>query len=191
MSNYSPKHTPTTYAEARETILKHGRTKRGEAYPTVSLGYQTTLEPRGVMAHGSDPLDAPAYAIRYHTTDVVTFYRGGMIALNHGGWVSTTTVLRWNMFTPRELRVRGVDILARRADRDPRIVVSRVRWDYVTSEYTGDVYPAPIDGSEHELFVSRQADRTTYLAQTLSRSTRLTTWALAPNGLVQAALAAS
>lgn len=191
MSNYRPKYTPTTYVEARDVIREHGKTRRGSAYPTVDLGYATTLEPRGVMTHGSDPLGAPAYAIRYHDTDVVTFYRGGVLALDHGGWVSTTTVLRQHMFTPKELRVSGVDILARRADRDPRIVVTRVRWEGRTSEWTGETYPAPVDGSEHELFTSRVPDRTTYLVQTLSRSTRRTAWALAPNGIVQAALKAS
>ena len=190
MSNYRPGHVPTTHAEARDIIREHGRTKRGAAYPTVDLGYATTLEPRGVMAHGADPLDAPAYAVRYHETDVVTFYRHGVLALDHGGWVSTTTVLRQHLFTPRELRVNGVDIRARRADRDPRIVVTRVRWEDRAFEWTEGTYPAPVDGSEHELFVSRAGDRTTYLVQGMSRSTRRTAWAPAPRAMVEAALAA-
>lgn len=189
MSNYNPQHKPTTYAEAREVIREHGPARRGVAYPTVGLGYATTLEPRGVMTHGADPLNAPAYAIRYHATDVVTFYRSGVLALDHGGWVSTTTVLRQHMFTPKELHVSGVDILARRADRDPRIVVTRVRWEDRAYERTDGTYAAPVDGSEHELFVSRPGDLTTYLVQGVSRSTRLTTWTLAPRAMVETALA--
>lgn len=191
MSNYAPKHVPTTYAEAREIIREHGKTKRDRAYPTVDLGYATTLEPRGVMTQGSDPLDAPSYAVRYHSTDVVTFYRGGVLALDHGGWISATTVARMHLFTPRELRVNGVDIRARRADRDPRIVVTRVRWEDKVCEWTDGTYAAPVDGSEHELFVSRCADYTTYLHQGYVSATGRSTWALAPNGIVQATLAAS
>lgn len=191
MSNYSPKHVPTTYAEARDIVREHGKTKRGAAYPTVDLGYATTLAPRGAMLHGADPLDAPAYAVRYHDTDVVTYYRDGVLALDHGGWVSATTVLRQHMFTPKEIRVNGVDILARRADADPRIVVSRVRWEDKVSEYSGNVFLMPVDGSEAELFTSRRRDRTTYLVAGYSPATRRSTWALAPDGIVQAALAAS
>lgn len=188
MSNYAPKHVPTTYAGAREIIREHGKTKRHRAYPTAALGHATTLEPRGVMTQGADPLDAPSYAVRYHDTDVVTFYRNGVLALDHGGWVSTTTVRRMHLFTPRELRVSGVDILARRADADPRIVVTRVRWEITVSEWTGATYAAPVNGSEQELFTTRHRDSPTYLVEGYSPSTRRSTWALAPEAIVLSAL---
>lgn len=188
MSNYSPQHRPTSYSEARAIVREHGKTKRGSALPTVALGYATTLAPRGAMLHDADPLDAPSYAIRYHETDIVTFYRNGVVALDHNGWTSTTTVLRWNMFTPRELRANGVDLLARRADRDPRIVVTRQRWESKVSEWTGSVYDAPVIGSEVELFVTRSNDRTTYLVETRDPATARNVWAVAPRGFVTQAL---
>lgn len=186
MSNYSPEHVPTTYAEAREIVRKHGRVRRsgsGSAYPIVGLGYATTLEPRGVMTHLADPLDAPSYAVRYHNTDVVTFYRHGIIALDHGGWVSTTTCLRWNIFTPRELQMNAPDVMARRADADPRLVVSRVRWETVTDEW--GTHDRPIHDSKAELFTTRHHDGPAYLHQGFSPATLRSAWVLAPSGIAQ------
>ena len=38
---------------------------------------------------------AEGYAIRYHATDVVTYWRDGTITINHGGWPTATTSLRF------------------------------------------------------------------------------------------------
>ena len=185
MSNYSPKYVPTSYAEARELIRTRGRRVRGSSVPTLGLGHATTLEPR---AAGGDPMDAPAYAIHYHATDVVTFYRNGVVALNHNGYLASTMANRWHIFTPRELRVNAVDILARRADRDPRFVVRRLHWENVTSEIDGATYARPVAGSESELFTTRASDRTTYLLEGYSPATRRSTWTLAPSAFIDAAL---
>lgn len=67
-------------------------------------------------------LEGSDYVIRFHETDIVT-YRNGLVTLRSGGWISVTTVERMNEFTPNNIRTSGKDILATRADRDPRIIV--------------------------------------------------------------------
>lgn len=65
-----------------------------------------------------------SYAIRYHSTDIVTFHANGDITLCSGGWQSVTTVQRMNEHTPSNIRINGKDILSKRADADPRIIVT-------------------------------------------------------------------
>jgi hypothetical protein len=162
MANYT--HTPTTYADAREIYRQHARRARGrDVLPYVRLGYATTLHARGVMLTGADRDDAPAYAVRQHNTDVVTFYRDGVIRLDHGGWTTVTTCERWNAFTPRELSVNAVDVMARRADADPRFIVSTGAWESVNGAL-GDAYQRRA-GEWTTLATSRGQDRATYLTR--------------------------
>lgn len=170
MSNYAPGHRVTSYEQARDVVRAHGAKRRDGSY-SVPLGHATTVRPVGLMTAGADPLDAPSYAVRYHDTDVVTYYRNGVIALDHAGWLSTTTALRWYWFTPRELRVNNSDILARRIDRDPRIIVSDIT---VSGGFPG-----------REVFVSRADDRRTYLTRTRDG------WQVAPLQLISETLNAA
>lgn len=165
MSNYNPGHRITSYEQAREVVREHGHKRRDGSY-AVPLGHATTVSPRGLMTRGADPLDAPSYAIRYHNTDVVTYYRNGVVALNHDGWLSTTTVLRWHLFTPRGLVCNGIDINARRIDRDPRVVVT----DWTSWE------------DRREVAVSRYDTRTLYFHRRAGR------WSLATPRRVEMAL---
>jgi hypothetical protein len=80
---------PTTYAEAR-AIFKNTRRRK--------LANNTYLEER------FDPnWIAPLYAVRLHSTDVVTFRPNDTIELNTGGWRTVTTKERIN----RVLKVHG------------------------------------------------------------------------------------
>ena len=44
-------------------------------------------------------------AIRYHSTDIVTYHPDGSITLNTGGWDTTTTTNRMQMLTPAHVWV--------------------------------------------------------------------------------------
>lgn len=46
-----------------------------------------------------------AIAVQFHDTDVVTYYRDGLVMLNTGGWHTVTTKARMNEFGPRWLNV--------------------------------------------------------------------------------------
>lgn len=115
------KHTPRTYMEARETFRDHARTPRGGGALRALLGPNTYLHARGNIVRGDDGRATgwDAYAVRLHDTDVVTFYRNGVVALSTGGWYSPTTANRMHAFTPA-----SVCINIRRAGNDPRMVVS-------------------------------------------------------------------
>ena len=58
-----------------------------------------------VGAQGAD--GAEGYAIQYHATDVVTYWRDGTITINNGGWSTVTTSLRLRAYLPREIHVGG------------------------------------------------------------------------------------
>lgn len=64
------------------------------------------------------------YVIRYHETDIVTFHADGSITLCSGGWQSVCTVRRMREHTPSNIRISGKDILSKRADANPRIIVT-------------------------------------------------------------------
>ena len=40
------------------------------------------------------------YAVRYHDTDVVTYWEDGTVAVATGGWLTVTTVARMQQFLP-------------------------------------------------------------------------------------------
>lgn len=60
--------------------------------------------PRGgpwKLAHNTYLIRAgDAYVVRFHGTDVVTYYPDGRVRLNSGGWRTYTTKRRLNMFGP-------------------------------------------------------------------------------------------
>ena len=73
---------PSTYAQA--DALLQGRNKQGR-----KLGNNTYLKRLSV-------LDQDSIAVRYHSTDIVTFHPDGRIVLNSGGWRTMTTKARIN-----------------------------------------------------------------------------------------------
>lgn len=101
-------------------------------------GRGMTLRPVAVADNGAT---ITAFAIRYHDTDIVTLDASGAVNLDCGGWPTVTTVRHMNEYTPRDVYAMGRDIIARRADADPRIEAGRVnghraRLDYYTQSAT-------------------------------------------------------
>jgi len=185
MANY--RHEPTTYEQARDVYRAHARRARGrDALPYVRLGYATTLHARGVMTTGAPTSDAPAYAVQQHDTDVVTFYATGVIRLDHGGWTTVTTCERWDTFTPRELSVSAVDVRARRADADPRLIVSTGALEDAVSEYGGATNRRRA-GEWTTLATSRGRDRALYLTRNGGRGR----WRVASGDTIDRALAST
>lgn len=62
----------------------------GREYRTVPSIRSTTVE----------KLNEDAIALRYHGTNVVTYYRNGDCALRSGGWHTVTTKARINDYSP-------------------------------------------------------------------------------------------
>ncbi len=91
MSNLSPRHTPTTYAEAHD-ILDNARD-----HSRVPLCYATEL------TNGTG--DGPT--IVHHRTAIVTYLPDGSVRLDGGGWASRTTADRMHRFTPHGVRVNN------------------------------------------------------------------------------------
>ena len=75
----TPQDYPTSYWAANTKVMN----ARDHSHLTLS-GTET-------MVHSVRHGDEWAYAVRYHYTDVVTFYLGGDILLNTGGWNTLTT----------------------------------------------------------------------------------------------------
>jgi len=109
-------HLPRTYREAREVFARHARRPRGGGARRVRLGNNTYLYAYGDIP----PLNSAArYAVRLHSTDVVTFHKSGMITLDTGGWYSVTTADRMHLFTDESVLVSY-----RWSGGDHRLVVS-------------------------------------------------------------------
>ena len=75
----------TNYKEARDFLGEKEMAK---------LGYATTIHKRG-----------GGIAIYHHKTAIVIFEPGGAIHLNNGGYYTSTTKKRLNLFTPEGFRV--------------------------------------------------------------------------------------
>jgi len=75
-----------TYAQARALLDKRAKQRRGFA----KLGNNVYLEPR---AEG-------CIAVKYHWTDIVTFYPDGRIELRCGGWYTVSTKQNLSVFSP-------------------------------------------------------------------------------------------
>lgn len=54
-------------------------------------------------------LDDGKYALRYHDTDLITWYLDGRILLCNGGWATLSTHRNMNRFTPQSIRVYAKD----------------------------------------------------------------------------------
>jgi hypothetical protein len=50
-------------------------------------------------------LDDGKYALRYHDTDIITWYLDGRILLCNGGWATVSTHRNMNRFIPSSIRV--------------------------------------------------------------------------------------
>ena len=94
--------------------------------------------------------DADAVAVRYHDTDIVTFYSDGSIYLDNGGWPSMTTKRKMNeLLAPLGLCVDGYTLhrgtRPKTADKRPWLVRRgvRTREGEVVARFVGldsDVY---------------------------------------------------
>jgi len=81
---------PRTYADARERWTAWRDSPRRRATECHLAGNTTLQEREGKWTH------RPLYAIRYHATDVATFYPDGAVTLHSNGWQTVTTRDRWN-----------------------------------------------------------------------------------------------
>lgn len=91
----SPIHS---YEAAQEFMLAH-EDKRRRRVDQVKLAPNTYLR-RGPVQEGVEPPCALYYAVRLHSTDVVTFYANGDVKLDTGGWATKTTAHRMRGFLP-------------------------------------------------------------------------------------------
>ena len=99
----SPIHS---YEAAQEFMLAH-EDKRRRRVDRLKLAGNTYLI-RGPSQADMDSVlppgtfeDAPLYfAVRLHSTDVVTFYANGDVKLDTGGWATKTTAHRMRGFLP-------------------------------------------------------------------------------------------
>lgn len=81
--------TPTSYAEALELSKRRARKLANNTFLQVCEN--------GPQGPDGDPF---YFAVRLHSTDVVTFHRDGRIVLNSGGWQTVTTKERMNRYLP-------------------------------------------------------------------------------------------
>jgi hypothetical protein len=75
-----------TYVQAKALLDKRRKQGRWSA----KLGNNIYLEPR----------EGGCIAVRYHQTDIVTFYPHGKIKLRCGGWYTVTTKQNLSIFSP-------------------------------------------------------------------------------------------
>lgn len=54
-------------------------------------------------------LDSGKYTLRYHDTDIITWYLDGRILFCNGGWATRSTHRNMNRFTPQSIRVYARD----------------------------------------------------------------------------------
>lgn len=76
---------PKSWEQAR-ALFDRADKRRGGARGKVA--HNTTVEERRYMRHSGNE---SSYAVRLHSTDVVTFHPDGSIELNTGGWQTPTT----------------------------------------------------------------------------------------------------
>lgn len=82
------------YPSARSFL--RGSSDRKLAHNTWVLDRSHTAS---TMRHGH------AIAVRYHNTDIVTYFEDGTIIVNNGGYMTVTTNKRLNLFLPPGFRV--------------------------------------------------------------------------------------
>jgi hypothetical protein len=81
----------STYAEAKKFLGNKSERK---------VGYNTFAQQKARDGQ-------TVIAVRYHDTDIVTYYEDGSIILDSGGWATSTTVNRMHHLTPANVRVNG------------------------------------------------------------------------------------
>ncbi len=67
---------------------------------TGKIAGNTWLETRFRLLESGTNDERVAYAVRYHSTDVVTIFRSGRYAFDTGGWATLTTADRMNRHCP-------------------------------------------------------------------------------------------
>lgn len=91
------KESITSYNQAKQYYNRHIENQSGK-YEGCALQNNTRVvkrqTPRG-----------EAYAIKLHSTDVVTYYEDGRIELSNGGWSTPTTKKRINRHTPGNISI--------------------------------------------------------------------------------------
>lgn len=81
------KSTIASYADAAAFMAAH----RDRRTDTAKLAHNTVVRVVEGNKIGED-----GYAIRLHSTDIVTFYKDGSVKLDSGGWQTVTTKARMN-----------------------------------------------------------------------------------------------
>lgn len=92
-----------SWEQAETTFARLARTPKHGGPARAIIGYATWLHQRwpGQVGEGQ-----PNYAVKFHATDVVTFYPDGRIRLATGGWLTKTTADRIEDYTPEGITVR-------------------------------------------------------------------------------------
>jgi len=122
-----------SYADALDKYTE--RRNAGNLERGVKLGNNTYLEWEPDETRGVEP---EWFAVRLHSTNVVTFHADGRVVLDSGGWLTVTTKARLNDYIPSGWRVyadRGVWCLAHYA--------SEGGWDNAKAYADGiTIYPS-------------------------------------------------
>jgi len=95
------------YAEA-DTLLHRGKTADGAVMDSRKLENNTYLVRRPIHwadKDGEHQTQHAPIAVRLHDTDILTFYRDGIVELNAGGWYTVTTKARMNNYLPAPFTV--------------------------------------------------------------------------------------
>src|SRR5690606_790109 len=92
-----------SWEQAEMTFARLARRPKHGGPARAIIGYATWLHQRwpGQVGEGQ-----PNYAVKFHATDVVTFYPDGRIRLATGGWLTKTTADRIEDYTPEGITVR-------------------------------------------------------------------------------------
>lgn len=80
--------------------INRSRTYRGSV-KVVRLQNNTVLVPVNA------PSGQYGYAIRFHDTDVVTFWPDGRVSVETGGWLTVTTLDRLQTYLPEGFAIDG------------------------------------------------------------------------------------
>jgi hypothetical protein len=109
------KYTRMTYQSASE--LWHRYEDKNRAHGYVKVAPNTKLIQIAPFFDDKDVWQRSTYVIRFHNTDIITFFSDESFVLNHSGFMTNTTKARMNQFAP------------------VRVFQSKGEW-YVTSELT-------------------------------------------------------
>jgi hypothetical protein len=96
--------TNPSLRQASQLVYDYPSAKKFLNYASSrKLAHNTTVLDRSrdvsTIRHGN------AIAVRYHNTDIVTYFEDGTIIVNNGGYMTVTTNKRLNLFLPPGFRV--------------------------------------------------------------------------------------